>query len=470
MSARTLRVLMTACLSAGLGLGSSALAATTTNYRGGNTPVFSRASYDYAPSVMQDGVYRMWWCGGVAGDHILYAEANSPQGPWHARGSATPNSYNDVFGPTGNPANFDGIHTCDPSVVRVNGKYYMYYGGLDTATNATMIGVASSDNGITWTRLNGGQPIIHPHRSVSLVSNKYGAGQPSAIWLNGKFYLIYTDTTGIDVDPNGAGQYVLRSADPTFQTGVEELTSLGFLPMTAATHTLHALLYAFSVDWQYVDTNDTFAVAVDGATTAATRIQLFNSALTQVVDQFDIPGTWTEGPALISRPDKHAVPSATCGVVPFDVLRSVGAPAPNFGTWDLAHSGVDLLTGLSCDMIPVPRVYEGYFTTVPGLPLTLVNGGLRLQFALAAPAGYLSRNAITVSSDIFYRVPYGASMFSGSQVLGAAGRPAAFHLDDGRLWPVSCGQVITANNSSITMVSTSVYDSYSVAPALYCLQ
>ena len=65
---------------------------------------------------MLDGKYRMWWCGGVAGDHILYSESQNFDGPW-----SLPKS---VFQPTGNGKDFDGLHTCDPSVIRVRGIYY----------------------------------------------------------------------------------------------------------------------------------------------------------------------------------------------------------------------------------------------------------------------------------------------------------------------------------------------------------
>jgi hypothetical protein len=454
-------------MAAGL-VGWESQAATVTNYRGGNTPVYSRTSYDYVPSVMKDGVYRMWWCGGIAGDYILYAEANSPSGPWHARGSTAANSYNTVFRPTGNAAQFDGIHVCDPSVIRVDSTYYMYYGGYGDGTGTTMIGVASSPDGLNWTRLNGGNPIIVPARDYRTVPNQYGAGQPSVTHVNGKFHLIFTDSTGYAVDGNGGGQFVLRSSDPTFQSGVEELTATGFAPMTAANHTRHSLLAAFSVDWQYVDTNDTFAIAVDGPTTSATRVFLYDSALSQQVDSFDIAGSWTEGPAIVSRPDKHAVASSTCGTVPVDILRSVGPGGPD--TWNLAHAGVDLLTGRGCDQAPLGRVYEGYLIQSAGLPLTLVRDAKRLQFALTAPAQTLSRNAIAVSSDIFHRIPFGASMHSGAAVYGATGRPAAFHLDDGRLWPVSCLETITANNSSIASLSVAQWDGIAKGPSLFCVK
>lgn len=447
--------------------GSRARAQSLNNYRGDSTPVLTRTSYDYVPTIMKDGVYRMWWCGGVAGDFILYAEADSLRGPWHARGSTTPNSYDTVFTPMGDPARFDGTHTCDPSVIRVNGTYYLYYGGFGSGVGlgTTSIGVASSSDGINWTRLNGGAPIIRPARDFSVVSNPYGAGQPSVTHVNGKFYIIYTDTTGVDVDGNGGGQFVLRSPDPTFQANVEELTATGFAPRTAANHTMRALLYAFSVDWQYNDANDTFSMAIDNQA-GVIRISLFNAALSQKVYDATFAGNWSEGPGIVSRPDRHAIPSPNCGTVPIDVVRSVGTA--DTATWNLAHTGVDLITGRTCDQVAHGRVYEGYLIQSPGLPLTLVAGGTRLQFALAGPALTISHNTISISSDVFHRVPYGASMPSGATVLGATARPAAFRLDGNKLWGVDCLEVITANNSQIQFVTQALYDSYPGGVSLKC--
>jgi hypothetical protein len=134
--------------------------------RGSDSPTLVRPAYDYAPSVMHYGVYRMWWCGGVAGDHILYAEADRLDGPWHARGSHVSGTFDDVFQPTGDHTDFDGTHTCDPSVVRVHGTYYMYYGGYPSTADGdtTRIGVASSEDGLRWARMNDGRPIVVPAR------------------------------------------------------------------------------------------------------------------------------------------------------------------------------------------------------------------------------------------------------------------------------------------------------------------
>ena len=440
-----------------------------TGARGSNAPVYVRTSYDYVPTVMLDGVYRMWWCGGIAGDYVLYAEASSLDGPWHAHGSSVTGSHDVAFQPTGNPADFDGVHTCDPSVVRVDGTYYLYYGGLGGAGSigTTAIGVATSADGYHFSRLNGGRAIVQPARDYHTVPNQYGAGQPSVAYVDGYYYLTFTDSTGRGANPvNGAGQFVLRSQDPVFQSGVEELTATGFTPYSAATHTQHSLTEAFSVDWQYVDTIDAFAMAVDGAS-GVTQIRLFDRALLHQTAMIEVPGNWTEGPGIVSRPDKHAVPSISCGTVPIDLMRSVGPGGPD--TWDLAHDGIDMSTGQRCDCTPLSRVFEGSLFSVPGLPLTLIRQGLRLQFALSAPASRLARNSFGVSAAIFNAIPFGASMHMGDEVIGAPGRPAAFHLD-GRAWPASCLELITDNGSSITSVSVAAFDAIPAGPSLYCLR
>lgn len=108
----------------------------------------------------------MWWCGGsgghppanfTGGDHILYAESSSLDGPWHSRESTVPYSYDLHLSPNSeNITAFDYTHTCDPSVIQVNHSlYYMYYGGGNEQLNpsTTRIGVAFSVDGYPpWTR------------------------------------------------------------------------------------------------------------------------------------------------------------------------------------------------------------------------------------------------------------------------------------------------------------------------------
>ena len=193
------------------------------------------APYNYGPTAMADGgLYRMWWCSqlGIAnppGDDILYAESRSLDSGF-AGPDGTPATP--VF--SGSGTGFDAVHVCDPSVIRAGGTYYLYYtGSAGDHAHGNTIGLATSSDGRVWTRANGGQPIVSPAHDIAN-DNLYGAGQPSAVYLDGWFYLMFTDTTGQAVGHNGAGQFVLRSGDPAFASGVEALTSEGFRATGAA--------------------------------------------------------------------------------------------------------------------------------------------------------------------------------------------------------------------------------------------
>jgi hypothetical protein len=102
-----------------------------------------------------------------------------------------------------------------------------------------------------------------------------------------------------------------------------------------------------------------------------------------------------------------------------------------------------------------------------GLPLALVIGGKRLQFA--NPVGFrFSKQVVNVSSAFYNTIPYGASLSLGAKCIGT-GQPACFVLDDGRKWPVSCIEAITDIGSSIQEVSLDEYNSYPTGPSLICM-
>ena len=344
----------------GLALGVSALLApaaveAATSARIGETtvvrisappdpPLLQRERYDYAPSVLfdaEEGLYRMWWCGGLAGDHILYAESSSLSGPFHSRRSTRPNTYDVALAPVRSPRNaFDASHTCDPSVMKIGRDWYLYYGGANDreAGSPTRIGLATSRDGVTWRRANNGLPIVSPVRDVRTVANGYGAGQPSITHVDGMFHLVYTDTTGYGGNQgNGAGQYVLRSRDPLFREGVEELGPRGFAPSTARRHTRHSLLEAFSTDWQFSPALDAFVLAESFTSPGGTRVvkaHFLNHALTA-----ELPGsptivraTWREGTALVGGLDRR-LPDPVGGVQELQVVRPLGDGSPF--TWRL---------------------------------------------------------------------------------------------------------------------------------------
>ncbi|MFI1156967.1 hypothetical protein [Streptomyces sioyaensis] len=447
-------------------------ALTVSNARTSPGRVVAGGGYNYVPSVLQDGVYRMWWCGsdaGHVGDHIFYAESSSLNGPFHARGSTAP--YQAVFAPT-HANTHDRLHTCDPSVIRVNGVYYMYYGGLrdDPSKAMTTIGLATSRDGIHWRRANGGRPIITPAVRKN-TGNRYGAGQPTVSYRNGFFYLTYTDTTGAASGPSGGGQYVLRSRHPAFRSGVQELTATGFRPQTPRNHTTHVVGYYFSVDMQYSDALDSWIMAhTDGS---QTKLSFFAPDFSRKTFS-DVPMSRKGfgGPGLVSRPDRHAVaPTAgRCGVVPVDFITPVAKLVKPNAPTNLQRQGVDVSVGQTCASMArgkVARIFDGYAITAPNLPLAFVTGGQRLQSASFPPIQDVTKNFIRTTPQVFHRIPHGASLSPGAKVIGAAGRPAAFLLTNNTKWPVSSIKTITDNRSHITMIGTARYDSCRRGPSLF---
>ncbi|TVT29926.1 beta-xylosidase, partial [Amycolatopsis rhizosphaerae] len=281
------------------------------------------APYNYGPTVMIDGGRtRMWWCSqypnaGPPGDDIIYGEAASVDGPFTGPGGGVPPAVL-----SGNPGQFDGAHTCDPSVVKVNGTYYLYYtGAAGDHALGNAIGLATSADGITWTRSPG--PIVTPSHDVHR-DNLYGAGQPSVVFLDGWFYLMFTDTTGRAAGWNGAGQFVLRAKDPSFSSDVEALGDKGFFAVSgnAAPRTT-SVVDAFSADLMWVDALNAFAIAhetQDGTTITFRNRDFTGSPYQPIV----LPGAWREGPGLVRTPDGHAPVAADdpCGRVPIDLVRA----------------------------------------------------------------------------------------------------------------------------------------------------
>ena len=217
--------------------------------------VLTRKSYNYAPAVIHDGgLYHLYWCAGVAGDYVLHAEAPDLRGPWHG---ADKQDYDQALAPSGSPDRFDGQHACDPNVLKVIGKFYLYYGGLPRADGGlTAIGVAVSDDAVHFARLDGGNPIVTAARTNPAWQKSkltYGAGQPAAVFVAPYVYLSFSDSTGAGANPiNGAGQFVLRSKDPSFAGGVQEFTGRGWADRPFGRHTAeHSILESFGIDWAY---------------------------------------------------------------------------------------------------------------------------------------------------------------------------------------------------------------------------
>ena len=184
-----------------------------------------QVAYTYAPSAIYDpadNLYKMWFCGPNTsgnGDAIYYASAASLQGPW--------SDPQQVF--TAPAGQWDAHDVCDPSVIKgPDGTYTMYFSGAahDSLAGSggkawTGIGVARSADGVHW------QPVNNPQGANSEIvapanpnSPTYGAGQPSVMYRDGYYEMLYTDTT----PTNSNMLFAIRSKDPTFQAGIQAYT------------------------------------------------------------------------------------------------------------------------------------------------------------------------------------------------------------------------------------------------------
>jgi hypothetical protein len=121
------------------------------------------------PTVLREGSgYRMWFTGThelAPGDNVYIENgsvgmATSTDGQhWTAANSGMP-----VFG-AGPAGRFDSVAVFHPYVLRVNDVYYMWYGGVDgsvgwNSVRVERLGLATSTDGVTWTRANGGMPVM----------------------------------------------------------------------------------------------------------------------------------------------------------------------------------------------------------------------------------------------------------------------------------------------------------------------
>lgn len=424
------------------------------------------APYNYGPTVMIEGDRkRMWWCSQYgaakpAGDDILYGAAKTLDGPFrNAQGRSGPRA---VF--SGSRKGFDAKHTCDPSVIKVKGIYYLYYTGArsDNHNFGNAIGVATSRDGLTWRRANQGKPIVTPSHSRKR-ANAYGVGQPAAVYLDGWFYLMFTDTTADAAGWNGAGQFLLRSRDPRFNSGVEALTPDGFksVPHTAAPRE-SSLVDAFSADLMWVDVLDAFAIAHQ--TKAGTTLTFWDRDFT--VNPFppvSIRGPWREGPGLVRTQHGHAPLSEhdPCGTVPLDVIRATeNSDAPT----DMRHFGMDLQGAQGCvDPERALRVLDGYTFPSPERTMDLITDGKVIRVDRRSVAEVLAKRVLEQRPEQLPELPVAARLRAAAPIFHSPNNSAGVVLDDKRLWllgnPGMAAALKRLNNSKSRTVSDSSWAS-----------
>ncbi|GAB3879660.1 beta-xylosidase [Kibdelosporangium lantanae] len=407
--------------------------------------------------MFDGGRVRMWWCSQLVsapppGDDVLYAEAATTSGPF-TTGRA-------VFSGAGGAA-FDARHTCDPSVLKVNGTYYLYYTGAPNDHGSdNAIGLATSTDGVTWTRANGGQPVVLSTFEVGR-SNTYGAGQPSALYLDGWFYLLFTDTNGRGALPNGAGQFVLRAKDPAFTVGVEALGDKGF---HSGMGRERPVVDAFSADWMWVDALGAFAIAhetADGTTITFWNLDFTANPYQPVL----VPGPWQEGPGLLRRPDGHAVIDTTdpCGRVYVNLVRATrGRAEPT----DMKYFGLTLKNPASCaNSTSALATLNGFAIPAPQRTVDLVLGGQLFRIDRRSVAEAMGAHMLPNRPPTLASVPTAAHITGDAQAIRAPGKGIALVVD-GKIYPVASDSVAQANSSPITDVLPSVWEGFAAGATL----
>ncbi|MEV1120610.1 beta-xylosidase [Actinosynnema sp. NPDC049800] len=447
------------------------LAADRGRQSGGVVAHGGDAPYNYGPTILlEGGRHRMWWCSQLMvaappGDDLLYAESASAAGPF-----AAPNGTPAMPVLSGSVTGFDGVHTCDPSVIRLGGTYYLYYtGAAGDHANGNAIGVATSPDGISWTRAAGGKPIVSPSYDKAR-DNTYGAGQPSVLVVDGWFHLMFTDTTGEAAGWNGAGQFVLRSKDPTFASGVQALGPAGFqqVPDTRSKRT-RSVVDAFSADWMYVAALRAFVIAHE--TEHGTSLTFWNKEFTaNPHPQVHIPGPWREGPGLVRTPLGHAPVTADdpCGRIAVDVVRATldgAAAAPT----DLSQFGLDLANVPGCADEDSAALLRGYAVPSPANTTDLVLDGEVVRLERRSVTDRLATRVLDRRPPVVDDLPVAAEIPAGAKAVRAPDGRIGLLVKD-RLWALGAGEaaieIVTLNSSQLTSVTKKEWESYEKAGEL----
>jgi hypothetical protein len=426
---------------------------------GGDSP------YNYGPTVLvENGHNRMWWCSQLgiaapAGDDLLYSESTSLTGPFIAPDGtmAQPVLSGSVTG-------FDGVHTCDPSVIHVGSTYYLYYTGASGEhAHGNAIGVATSADGVVWQRAHGGQPIVGPAYDA-IRDNTYGAGQPAVLHLDGWFYLMFTDTTGKAAGWNGAGQFVLRSKDPLFLTGVQALGDRGFSTVSRTNAPrARSVVDAFSADWMWVAALDAFAIAHE--TETGTSITFWNADFTaQPYARVTVPGPWREGPGLVRTSEGHA-PIASddpCGRVPVDVVRATIDGAAGAPT-NLTHFGMDLANVPGCATKEAAAILDGIAVPSPERTMDLVLGGKVVRLERRSVTDRLAKAVLDHRPRIVDELPVAARIPAGARAVRSPDGQTGFLADDGQVWLVGSDEIAALNASDVRQVDADEWKTYTRA-------
>ncbi len=139
------------------------------------------------PMVLDTGSGLMMWFTGFSGSTWSIGVATSPDGITWTRNPGNPVLTTNVSGWDNGEGVFRG------SVVRLGATYFMYYTGRTMASTVKSIGVATSTDGLNWTKY-AGNPVIQGGSYAPASFEAWGGGQPYL--EGGVVYLPWTCASG----------------------------------------------------------------------------------------------------------------------------------------------------------------------------------------------------------------------------------------------------------------------------------
>lgn len=352
---------------------------------------FARRGYDYAPTTIKDddGIYKMWWCGnpeeGVY-DYIYYSSSINNGTVW--------NMPQVVMPPT--PLAL----VSDPSVVKVGSTYYMYFTGTRNAAGTENdIYLATSTDGLTWTKYPNNESPVPVLPRAAPVTDNYGCGQPSVLFLNNEFVVYFLDQEG-----NPGGMYRATSSD-----------GINFGPRTY-------IMLANDVDIKYSTTQNCFVMVRGGQFDSNLRVYLH-------VSYDGLVFTPVDNSKYVAGPPSGETRTISCGLAGDKygqitdstlVYYSIGNPN-NVNGWEIHISQMNVFYNVQNTMYRFlsmsTRAKDHYYTFNPNNPPYYDYE----QKAWIAPAdGYPGATPFyrlynPITQDHFYTADYNERSYAISQ-------------------------------------------------------
>ncbi len=130
----------------------------------------------------QEGIFKMWYVGGNRAGEFGIGYATSADGVHWVKYAGNP-----VMVVT---EAWEGTLIEGQVVLKIDGTYRMWYGGINIHNDVSYIGAASSNDGVHWVKYSG-NPIISPAAGDPLPWDGYSVDTPDVLYEGGIYHMYY---------------------------------------------------------------------------------------------------------------------------------------------------------------------------------------------------------------------------------------------------------------------------------------